>query len=141
MARWTAQRRKRTDDASLVCTQESLLCAAFATSRALTRERKGALAAQTHLPVRQVEVWFQNRRARYKVKDAAARCTELEASLSALREENAALRRASLACAAAMDAMQHAATTAVNSARQESAVARAVLAAAAGAGGGGGMQG
>jgi hypothetical protein len=70
------------------------------------------------------------------VKDAAARCAELEAAITALREENALLRRASLACAQAMDAMQHAATAAVNTARQESAVARAVLQAAAGVGGG-----
>ena len=96
-----ARGKRRLTDA-----QESLLYASFASGPRLTRERKAALAAATRLAPRQVEVWFQNRRARGKAKDAAARCATLEAELAALRAENAAVRDAGAALAATMAAMQ-----------------------------------
>jgi hypothetical protein len=107
--------------------QEALLCAAYATSRTLTRERKEALSAAAHLTPRTVELFFHNARARGAASHAAARLSALEAEVASLRKENAQLRHAAGACAAAMDAMQHAALAAVTAARRDTAAARAVL--------------
>jgi hypothetical protein len=104
-----------------------LLCAAYASSRTLTRDRKEALAAAARITPRAVELFFHNARARGAASHVAARVVALEAQVAALRKENDELRHAASACATAMDAMQHAALTAVNAARRDTAAARAVL--------------
>jgi hypothetical protein len=79
-----------------------------------------------------VEVWFQNRRARLKMRDAATRCTALEAENERLRAENAAVRAAALSVATALEALQKSAAGAL--------VAAHTQARAAAAGGAGGAQ-
>ncbi len=111
--------------------QEALLHASFAACPTLTRERKASLAAAARLAPRQVEVWFQNRRARLKAKDAAARCATLEAQIAALRAENNAIRESAAAVAAAMEQLQRAAAIALAQAHAETMAARAAAAAAA----------
>ena len=112
--------------------QESLLHAAFAACPTLTRDRKAALASAAQLAPRQVEVWFQNRRARLKMRDAATRCTALEAENQRLRAENAAVRAAAMSVATALEALQKSAAGALVAAHTQARAAAAGAGATAG---------
>ena len=105
--------------ASRVPPQETLLHTSFAACPTLTRERKAALAAAASLAPRQVEVWFQNRRARLKMRDAASRCAALEAENERLRAENAAVRAAAASVASALEALQRTAAGALAAAHAQ----------------------
>ncbi len=115
-----------------------MLRESFARSHSLTQRRKEALAAASSLTSRQVEIWFQNRRARLRSKASAERCAALEAELARLREENRAIRESAVACACALETVQQAALGALAAARQETATAQAVLLRQLVAGAGGG---
>ena len=64
-------------------------------------------------------MWFQNRRARLKMRDAASRCAALEAENERLRAENAAVRAAAASVAQALEALQRTAAGALAAAHQQ----------------------
>jgi homeobox-leucine zipper protein len=59
----------------------------------IDQKQKAALARQLNLKPRQVEVWFQNRRARTKLKQTEADCDLLRRWCDHLAADNARLRR------------------------------------------------
>ncbi|GJP50951.1 hypothetical protein CLOM_g10100 [Closterium sp. NIES-68] len=75
-------------------TQEQLstMEAVFKKTPRLTPREKSALAGRLGVRVRQVEVWFQNRRARTKVKHTEAELDGLRRRCEALADENRRLR-------------------------------------------------
>lgn len=73
--------------------QSSLLEESFREHSALSPKHKSALASKLNLQPRQVEVWFQNRRARTKLKRKEVECDNLKRSCESLREENRRLER------------------------------------------------
>ncbi|XP_010260582.1 PREDICTED: homeobox-leucine zipper protein HOX3-like [Nelumbo nucifera] len=73
--------------------QSRLLEESFRQNQTLNPKQKEALALQLKLRPRQVEVWFQNRRARTKLKQTEMECEYLKRWFGSLTEENRRLQR------------------------------------------------
>ncbi|KAH9304732.1 hypothetical protein KI387_009136, partial [Taxus chinensis] len=73
--------------------QSALLEESFKENSTLNPKQKQALAKQLNLRPRQVEVWFQNRRARTKLKQTEVDCEFLKGCYESLTEENKRLQR------------------------------------------------
>ncbi|XP_074586682.1 homeobox-leucine zipper protein HAT14-like [Curcuma longa] len=72
--------------------QLALLEHNFTEHNVLNSKRKQELASRLNIQPRQVEVWFQNRRARTKLKQTEGDCKSLKKWCEKLREENQKLR-------------------------------------------------
>ncbi|CAM6061920.1 unnamed protein product [Sphagnum tenellum] len=73
--------------------QSALLEESFKDHSTLNPKQKNALAKQLNLRPRQVEVWFQNRRARTKLKQTEVDCELLKRCCETLTEENKRLQK------------------------------------------------
>ncbi|KAJ1296250.1 hypothetical protein BS78_01G285500 [Paspalum vaginatum] len=73
--------------------QAAVLEESFNEHNTLNPKQKAALAKQLNLKPRQVEVWFQNRRARTKLKQTEVDCEFLKSCCETLTEENRRLQR------------------------------------------------
>ncbi|KAF9592964.1 hypothetical protein IFM89_019268 [Coptis chinensis] len=73
--------------------QTTLLEESFGQNHTLNLKQKDALASQLGLKPRQVEVWFQNRRARTKLKQTEVEYEHLKRCFGSLTEENKRLQR------------------------------------------------
>ncbi|KAI5423345.1 homeobox-leucine zipper protein HAT3 [Lathyrus oleraceus] len=73
--------------------QSLLLEETFKEHNTLNPKQKQALAKQLSLKPRQVEVWFQNRRARTKLKQTEVDCEYLKRCCETLTEENRRLQK------------------------------------------------
>ncbi|KDP24750.1 hypothetical protein JCGZ_25478 [Jatropha curcas] len=73
--------------------QSALLEDSFKVHTTLNPVQKHALAEQLNLTARQVEVWFQNRRARTKLKQTEVDCEFLKKCCESLSEENTRLKK------------------------------------------------
>ncbi|KAA3469104.1 GroES-like zinc-binding alcohol dehydrogenase family protein [Gossypium australe] len=73
--------------------QSAILEESFKEHNTLNPKQKMALAKQLGLRPRQVEVWFQNRRARTKLKQTEVDCEFLKRCCENLREENRRLQK------------------------------------------------
>ncbi|MCL7049152.1 hypothetical protein MKW94_014294 [Papaver nudicaule] len=73
--------------------QANLLETSFKQHNTLNMMQKQELAERLDLRPRQVEVWFQNRRARTKLKKTEVDCEMLKKCVESLREENRMLKR------------------------------------------------
>ncbi|KAH7516354.1 homeobox-leucine zipper protein HOX3 [Ziziphus jujuba] len=73
--------------------QSRLLEESFRQQHTLNPKQKEALALQLKLKPRQVEVWFQNRRARSKLKQTEMECEYLKRWFGSLSEQNRRLQR------------------------------------------------
>ncbi|XP_030452954.1 homeobox-leucine zipper protein HOX11-like [Syzygium oleosum] len=73
--------------------QSAFLEESFKEHHTLNPKEKTALAKQLHLRPRQVEVWFQNRRARTKLKQTEVDCEHLKRCCERLTEENKRLHK------------------------------------------------
>ncbi|XP_027106560.1 homeobox-leucine zipper protein HAT4 [Coffea arabica] len=73
--------------------QAALLEETFKEHNTLNPKQKLALAKQLNLRPRQVEVWFQNRRARTKLKQTEVDCEYLKRCCENLTEENRRLQK------------------------------------------------
>ncbi|KAM0883157.1 hypothetical protein ACQ4PT_031841 [Festuca glaucescens] len=73
--------------------QSAVLEERFKEHSTLNPKQKAALARQLGLRPRQVEVWFQNRRARTKLKQTEVDCESLKRCCETLTEENRRLQR------------------------------------------------
>eukprot|EP00257_Ricinus_communis_P008445 XP_002526019.2 homeobox-leucine zipper protein HOX3 [Ricinus communis] len=73
--------------------QSRLLEESFRQHHTLNPRQKEALAMQLKLRPRQVEVWFQNRRARSKLKQTEMECEYLKRWFGSLTEQNRRLQR------------------------------------------------
>ncbi|KAK6933690.1 Leucine zipper, homeobox-associated [Dillenia turbinata] len=73
--------------------QSAFLEESFKEHNTLTPKQKLALAKQLNLRPRQVEVWFQNRRARTKLKQTEVDCEYLKRCCETLTEENRRLHK------------------------------------------------
>ncbi|CAD6338489.1 unnamed protein product [Miscanthus lutarioriparius] len=72
--------------------QSTLLEDTFCAHNILSHAQKQQLARQVNLSARQVEVWFQNRRARTKLKQTEVDCEILKRCCESLTGENQRLR-------------------------------------------------
>ncbi|KAL6522143.1 hypothetical protein OROMI_032020 [Orobanche minor] len=73
--------------------QTTLLEDSFKQQTTLNTAQKQALAEKLNLKPRQVEVWFQNRRARTKLKQTEVDCEFLKRNCERLNEENWRLKK------------------------------------------------
>ncbi|KAG5236814.1 homeobox-leucine zipper protein [Salix suchowensis] len=73
--------------------QSRLLEESFRQHHTLNPRQKEALTLQLKLRPRQVEVWFQNRRARSKLKQTEMECEYLKRWFGSLTEQNRRLQR------------------------------------------------
>ncbi|KAL5224879.1 hypothetical protein ABZP36_011518 [Zizania latifolia] len=73
--------------------QAAVLEESFKEHNTLNLKQKAALARQLNLKPRQVEVWFQNRRARTKLKQTEVDCELLKRRCETLADENRRLRK------------------------------------------------
>ncbi|XP_057723091.1 homeobox-leucine zipper protein HAT22-like [Arachis stenosperma] len=73
--------------------QSALLEDSFKQHSTLNPKQKQALAMQLNLRPRQVEVWFQNRRARTKLKQTEVDCEFLKKCCETLTDENRRLQK------------------------------------------------
>ncbi|GMH03214.1 hypothetical protein Nepgr_005053 [Nepenthes gracilis] len=73
--------------------QSAILEDSFKDHSTLNPNQKQALAKQLNLRPRQVEVWFQNRRARTKLKQTEMDCELLKKCCETLTEENRRLKK------------------------------------------------
>ncbi|MED6184122.1 Homeobox-leucine zipper protein hox3 [Stylosanthes scabra] len=73
--------------------QSRLLEESFRQNHTLNPKQKESLAMQLKLRARQVEVWFQNRRARSKLKQTEMECEYLKRWFGSLTEQNRRLQR------------------------------------------------
>ncbi|GJN19006.1 hypothetical protein PR202_gb06233 [Eleusine coracana subsp. coracana] len=73
--------------------QATMLEDSFRAHNILSHGQKQELARRVGLSARQVEVWFQNRRARTKLKQTEVDCELLRRWCDRLTDENARLRR------------------------------------------------
>ncbi|GAQ82962.1 homeodomain leucin zipper protein [Klebsormidium nitens] len=73
--------------------QAELLEKAFRENNTLNPAAKSTLATKLNLRARQVEVWFQNRRARTKLKQTEVDCEVLKRCCETLTEENRRLQK------------------------------------------------
>ncbi|KAL4334145.1 hypothetical protein GQ457_07G024650 [Hibiscus cannabinus] len=73
--------------------QAAILEDSFKEHSTLNPKLKQALAEQLNLRPRQVEVWFQNRRARTKLKQTEVDCELLKKCCETLKEENKRLHK------------------------------------------------
>ncbi|KAK4413054.1 Homeobox-leucine zipper protein HAT14 [Sesamum alatum] len=73
--------------------QSAFLEESFKEHNTLNPKQKLALAKQLNLRPRQVEVWFQNRRARTKLKQTEVDCEYLKKCCETLTEENRRLQK------------------------------------------------
>ncbi|KAG4183745.1 hypothetical protein ERO13_A09G128700v2 [Gossypium hirsutum] len=73
--------------------QSAFLEESFKEHNTLNPKQKLALAKQLNLRPRQVEVWFQNRRARTKLKQTEVDCEYLKRCCETLTEENRRLQK------------------------------------------------
>ncbi|XP_010245638.1 PREDICTED: homeobox-leucine zipper protein HAT22-like [Nelumbo nucifera] len=73
--------------------QSALLEDSFKEHSTLNPKQKQALAKQLNLRPRQVEVWFQNRRARTKLKQTEVDCEFLKKCCETLTDENRRLQK------------------------------------------------
>ncbi|GER48738.1 homeobox-leucine zipper protein family [Striga asiatica] len=73
--------------------QSAFLEETFKEHNNLNPKQKLALAKQLNLRTRQVEVWFQNRRARTKLKQTEVECEYLKRCCETLTEENRRLQK------------------------------------------------
>ncbi|KAI4319592.1 hypothetical protein MLD38_033174 [Melastoma candidum] len=73
--------------------QSAFLEESFKEQSTLNPKQKIALAKQLNLRPRQVEVWFQNRRARTKLKQTEIDCEYLKRCCETLTEENRRLQK------------------------------------------------
>lgn len=73
--------------------QSRLLEESFKHNHTLNPMQKEALSMQLKLRPRQIEVWFQNRRARNKLKQTEMECAYLKRWFGSLTEQNRRLHR------------------------------------------------
>ncbi|WVZ21506.1 hypothetical protein V8G54_008828 [Vigna mungo] len=73
--------------------QSAVLEDSFKDHSTLTLTQKQGLAKKLNLRARQVEVWFQNRRARTKLKQTEVNCEILKKCCQSLTEENKMLKK------------------------------------------------
>ncbi|KAK3027654.1 hypothetical protein RJ639_040617 [Escallonia herrerae] len=73
--------------------QSRLLEESFKHQHTLNPKQKEALAMELKLKPRQVEVWFQNRRARSKLKQTEMECEYLKRWFGSLTEQNKRLQK------------------------------------------------
>ncbi|KAL0692857.1 hypothetical protein Bca4012_060037 [Brassica carinata] len=73
--------------------QSAFLEETFKEHNTLNPKQKLALAKELNLTARQVEVWFQNRRARTKLKQTEVDCEYLKRCVEKLTEENRRLHK------------------------------------------------